>query len=711
MTEPIYDESTEQLYDRLPQCFRDEDPETDYTTKKFVYAVGTQIDSVAQKIERFSYVPPEDGAGYRTSDLADPATADAAWLPWLAQLVAVQLDTAIPVPDQRAAIQDSILGIKVGSKAAIEQAARSSLVGTKTVKVFDHSDETSIGTETEWDLLIVTADSETLENSLPVDQSTFSSTNGWLSDSWFANLIGNTAWTTTGMTASTGSTEPLLTNYDTFSGSGNTYTPAAAIANVKYTGMVRLRCLDGLATTANLVLEFMNGGSSLATTTVPITGITATWVKAVVSAVAPASTTHVRLKLVRSAAGILHVTTKMITTGGEIPFFNSTFAGVTTDDSIYISPIINYWRNASYDVSGGMLTNDGLLTSTTARFVYGSSAGFFLVQGTTDPYVAPDYDVPTFNGEAVITQVKVLGYQDGCRARLEIRTTLSDATTVADLGSWVDIVDEDFVTLSMEHVSPSKAKTAKIYLHFEAAVGDRFYIDGGMTVRTSNTLGYFDGNKVGNTWTDANHANAVTTHDTPLPINIVTETFIPDSNALRLPAIADGVTLRARMNPARAAVTVVATDPWTFMLSAYANQDGNYQAHIRVIFYNAGLTEVSRLDAAYQMSTADTVVDMMLQGVVPATATSARMSAYIYGGQEGDSFGITMAGARIGSAPGWIAVTADPVAAVIAAGAKPAGVILHSQTFSGTWAAIEAALPTWADWDGKSWAQIEEIGL
>lgn len=53
----------------------------------------------------------------------------------------------------------------------------------------------------------------------------------------------------------------------------------------------------------------------------------------------------------------------------------------------------------------------------------------------------------------------------------------------------------------------------------------------------------------------------------------------------------------------------------------------------------------------------------------------------------------------------------DPAAEIIRVGAKPAGIILHTTTFEATWAAIEAGLPTWADWDAKTWGEIEETGL
>lgn len=49
--------------------------------------------------------------------------------------------------------------------------------------------------------------------------------------------------------------------------------------------------------------------------------------------------------------------------------------------------------------------------------------------------------------------------------------------------------------------------------------------------------------------------------------------------------------------------------------------------------------------------------------------------------------------------------------AVIDKGAKPAGVVLHHAAYSGTWAQIEAAHPTWADMDAATWRGVEESGI
>lgn len=711
MTEPVFDESTQRLYDYLPDTYRSEDNEQNWLLKKWLTGIGVQIDEIQTLLDRFSYVPPEDGPGYRTSDLVDPDTADAAWLPWLAQLVGMKLDTSLTVPNQRIAVKNSILGLKAGSKAAMAAAAATVLVGSKEVTIYDHSDGSNFGGASQWDMTVVTNDTETLDNALPVDQATFTSTNGFTSDSWFVNLGGG-SWTSTGMTASTGSTNPLLAAYDTFSGAGNTYVAAVAIPGAKYEGSVMLRCLDGLATSADLVIEFMNGGSSLTTTTVSVTGLGANWQKVVNSAVAPANTTHVRMKLVRAATGVLHVSNKMISPGGTKIYFDSSFVGAGTEDTSQVTyPLVNFWRNGSFDVAGGHTSSNGTLTSVATRFKNNNSGGLFEVTGAT-PTITPTQTVPTYEGEQVYCGIWVLGFQNDGQARLEIRFTKTDGTTQSTFGSWTNLNDLDFMWIELNAPAPQNAKSCQVYIQFSDTVGYRYYLDGGLIVRVQSNLGYFDGNMAGSSWTDVNHANAVSVRGSTLPANIVTESFVPDSNSLLCPVFADKMVVKAQMNPSRSAITVVAADPWTFMLSVYANQPGDYYLVFQVIYLNGSNVETGRSSAGYNLTTAQTPLAMVIQSTIPASSTQARMRVYIYGGNRGDSFGVTRAGARQGQVSNqWVAVSADPIAAIIAAGVKPAGVILHDVSFSASWADIESTLPTWADWEGKTWQQIEETGI
>lgn len=51
------------------------------------------------------------------------------------------------------------------------------------------------------------------------------------------------------------------------------------------------------------------------------------------------------------------------------------------------------------------------------------------------------------------------------------------------------------------------------------------------------------------------------------------------------------------------------------------------------------------------------------------------------------------------------------LSAIIRKRAKPAGVVLHHRAYEAAWVDIHRALPTWADWRGKTWRTIQEAGI
>jgi hypothetical protein len=53
--------------------------------------------------------------------------------------------------------------------------------------------------------------------------------------------------------------------------------------------------------------------------------------------------------------------------------------------------------------------------------------------------------------------------------------------------------------------------------------------------------------------------------------------------------------------------------------------------------------------------------------------------------------------------------TGDVVEAVTNLGAKPAGVKLYHETYGASWDTIEAAAPTWADWEALTWEELEQL--
>ena len=84
---PTYTDTAERLYALLPGHRRARDLEQtspDVPLKRYFAAIGDQADDIAVLVDRFAHTELDGTAG---SDLADPAEADAAWLPWLAQFV------------------------------------------------------------------------------------------------------------------------------------------------------------------------------------------------------------------------------------------------------------------------------------------------------------------------------------------------------------------------------------------------------------------------------------------------------------------------------------------------------------------------------------------------------------------------------------------------------------------------------------------------
>lgn len=101
------------------------------------------------------------GYEFGTSDLVNPRAANAEWLPWLAQLFGVRLDLKWSVPDQRDAILTPYLGFGAGTREALVMASKQYLTRTKTVRIYDHSIPNGINAGGQWDVLLVTRNSET----------------------------------------------------------------------------------------------------------------------------------------------------------------------------------------------------------------------------------------------------------------------------------------------------------------------------------------------------------------------------------------------------------------------------------------------------------------------------------------------------------------------------------------------------------------------
>jgi hypothetical protein len=165
MPRPDVADLTDRLYDRLPAMYRDADEPLNFPLLRWLSLLLDQAGELDVLHDRLA---PNDLADI--SELADPATADLAWLPWLAQLVGVRLPRDLTGQAARDAVQFASSGYRGGTKAAVADAAKSELTGTRYAQVFDHSTDASvIGAAGEWDVLIVTRTTETPSVALVLD--------------------------------------------------------------------------------------------------------------------------------------------------------------------------------------------------------------------------------------------------------------------------------------------------------------------------------------------------------------------------------------------------------------------------------------------------------------------------------------------------------------------------------------------------------------
>lgn len=157
MPRPTVSALTDRLYDRLPAVYRDADEPQDFPLLRWLSLLVDQAGEVDVLHDR---IVPDNVADL--SELADPATADLNWLPWIAQMVGVRLPRDVTGQAARDAVQFASSGYRGGTKAAVADAAKSELTGTRYATIYDHSTDSSvIGAAGEWDVLIVTRTSET----------------------------------------------------------------------------------------------------------------------------------------------------------------------------------------------------------------------------------------------------------------------------------------------------------------------------------------------------------------------------------------------------------------------------------------------------------------------------------------------------------------------------------------------------------------------
>jgi len=191
MSEPVYSVTAERMYRRLPETYRVLDAQNDWQFKKYISAIADQLNDIDVLVARLAYFSDDQWADYlltqnpyntyerpagiedptygwaeisRTSDLLDGRTADAAWLPYIGQLVGANVIFLPTEAARRDAVVHNYLGFRAGSTAALEAATLSVLTGTKYVRIYPHRDGLAGSTThegTEWDILIITKAGET----------------------------------------------------------------------------------------------------------------------------------------------------------------------------------------------------------------------------------------------------------------------------------------------------------------------------------------------------------------------------------------------------------------------------------------------------------------------------------------------------------------------------------------------------------------------
>lgn len=176
---PVVNHFAARIFERLPEAYRTFDANSGYPFLGYIDSVTQELGEIDVVIDRITgqrpigpatpepwSLHPDTLADYRAnrvlrlSELGDPLTADAAWLPWLVQMVGGTLDPAASVAEQRDTVRYATSGWLAGTAASIEYAARTALTGSQYAKCLPHTlGDGSPGGP--WDVVIMTRSSET----------------------------------------------------------------------------------------------------------------------------------------------------------------------------------------------------------------------------------------------------------------------------------------------------------------------------------------------------------------------------------------------------------------------------------------------------------------------------------------------------------------------------------------------------------------------
>lgn len=178
--EPVVGPAAQRLWERLPRTYRTMDAaQPDWPFKRFIGALASfpdELDVITDRLRGNRPVGPARPEPYdldperlarwreartdRNSALTDPDLADPSWLPWLAQMLGVALHPASGLAERRDTIRFATSGYRGGTRAALADAARPALTGSRYVDV--QPGITGTGAPgTMWDIAILTRTSET----------------------------------------------------------------------------------------------------------------------------------------------------------------------------------------------------------------------------------------------------------------------------------------------------------------------------------------------------------------------------------------------------------------------------------------------------------------------------------------------------------------------------------------------------------------------
>jgi len=179
---PFVSEAVQRLWDRLPRVYRHLDSQQGWALKRFLGGVLVDLGTIDDMVERLRGSRPvgpsspepwdlsdEDLAAWRAartdtnSALCDPDLADAGWLPWLAQMLGVLLDPQSGLAERRDTIRFATSGYRGGTRAALADAARPALTGSRYVDVLPFMNGNVAGGQ--WDVTVRTRPTETPDQS------------------------------------------------------------------------------------------------------------------------------------------------------------------------------------------------------------------------------------------------------------------------------------------------------------------------------------------------------------------------------------------------------------------------------------------------------------------------------------------------------------------------------------------------------------------